>query len=157
MQGCDVCSNHWQHKPTPIFHGMYFLYQNIQINIYMEIRLNSHSKFPDPHWLFKCQQLSCYLGIHFESHHSDKKTTSRLSTLGTTRIRLTPHVVTTWRNNNVIMTSRDVATSFWRNDDVIIASRVRRDVSHRYAMTIEWVIKFNGLFSDSGHWVHVAI
>ena len=32
--------------------------------------------------------------------------------------------VDTWRNDNVIITSNDVATSLWRNNDVIIASCV---------------------------------
>ena len=33
--------------------------------------------------------------------------------------------VDTWRNNNVIITSNDVATSFWRNNHVVITSCVR--------------------------------
>ena len=40
------------------------------------------------------------------------------------QVTYSPYPADTWRNNNVIITQNDVATSFWRNDDVIITSRV---------------------------------
>ena len=37
-------------------------------------------------------------------------------------VRATTEGVPTQRNNDVIITSNDVPTSFWRNNDVVIAS-----------------------------------
>ena len=66
-------------------------------------------------------------GLYSKHHEASEK--SRMAiyrvVMGAPGRLLNINPAGTWRNDNVIMTPNEVATSFLRHNDVIIASRVR--------------------------------